>query len=229
MNRIDRLFGILILLQSRKYTSAERIADQYQISIRTVYRDVRALCDQGIPVSFEPAKGYFIVQGYFLPPVSFNSDEANALLIMEKLVSGFADQSIATHYATALNKVKAVLKHGQKEKLEFLNSNIKMQLPECIKNEFEYLAILQQTISSQQMIEIAYSNQNQEATKREIEPIGLIFYAFAWHLIAWCHLRQEYRDFRVSRIVQIRNLEIPFRKTEHMPLSEYMKFLPVNY
>lgn len=229
MNRIDRLFGILILLQSRKYTSAERIADKYQISIRTVYRDVRALCEQGIPVSFEPAKGYFIVQGYFLPPVSFNSDEANALLIMEKLVSGFADQSIATHYATALNKVKAVLKHGQKEKLEFLNSNIKMQLPACIKNEFEYLAILQQTISSQQMIEIAYSNQNQEATKREIEPIGLIFYAFAWHLIAWCHLRQEYRDFRVSRIVQIRNLEIPFRKTGHMPLSDYMKLLPVNY
>ncbi|WP_228098786.1 YafY family protein [Pedobacter sp. MC2016-24] len=229
MNRIDRLFGILLLLQTRKYTNADRIADQYQISIRTVYRDIRALCEQGIPISFEPAKGYFIVQGYFLPPISFNSDEANALLIMEKLVAGFTDQSITTHYNTALNKVKAVLKHNQKEKLEFLDNNIKLQLPESIKNEFEYLSVLQQTISAQHIIEIAYSNYNQENSNRQVEPIGLVFYAFNWHLIAWCHLRLEYRDFRVSRIVKVRNLEIPFKKTPHLSLNDYMKSLPVNY
>lgn len=229
MNRIDRLFGILLLLQTRKYTNADRIADQYQISIRTVYRDIRALCEQGIPISFEPAKGYFIVQGYFLPPISFNSDEANALLIMEKLVAGFTDQSITAHYNTALNKVKAVLKHSQKETLEFLNDNIKLQLPESIKNEFEYLSILQQVISARHIIEIDYSNYNQESSKREVEPIGLVFYAFNWHLIAWCHLRQEYRDFRVSRIVKVRNLETAFRKSTHLSLNDYMKSLPVNY
>lgn len=229
MNRIDRLFGILLLLQTRKYTNADRIADQYQISIRTVYRDIRALCEQGIPISFEPSKGYFIVQGYFLPPISFNSDEANALLIMEKLVAGFTDQSITTHYNTALNKVKAVLKHSQKETLEFLNDNIKLQLPESIKNEFEYLSVLQQVISARHIIEIDYSNFNQESSKREVEPIGLVFYAFNWHLIAWCHLRQEYRDFRVSRIVKVRNLETAFRKSAHLTLNDYMKSLPVNY
>jgi predicted DNA-binding transcriptional regulator YafY len=89
MNRIDRLFGILVLLQTRKYITAEKIADQYEISIRTVYRDIKALSEQGIPISFEQPKGYFIVQGYFLPPVSFNTEEANALLIMERVVTGF--------------------------------------------------------------------------------------------------------------------------------------------
>ena len=80
MNRMDRLLGIVTLLQSKKYVPAEKIADKYNISVRTVYRDVKALVELGIPVSFEPNRGYFVVQGYFLPPVAFSSEEANALL-----------------------------------------------------------------------------------------------------------------------------------------------------
>jgi len=230
MNRIDRLFGILILLQSKKYVTAERIAEQFDISVRTVYRDVKALGEQGIPISFEQPKGYFIVQGYFLPPVSFTSDEANALLIMERLVPRFADKSISAHYTTALNKVKGVLKNTQKEKLELLGNSIQMQLhKDYFNNEFDHLAELQNAISGQCIIEIDYQNNNGESSKREVEAIGLIFYAFNWHLIGWCHLRNEYRDFRVSRIVKVRNLDCPFRKKDHMPLSDYMKMLPVNY
>ncbi len=230
MNRIDRLFGILLLLQTKKYLSADKIADQFQISTRTVYRDIKALLEQGVPISFEQPKGYYIVQGYFLPPVSFSSDEANALLIMERLVSRFADKSIFTNYTSALNKVKAVLKHSQKEKLELLNESIKFQLHhELLNDEFDHLADLQNAISGQCMIEIDYQNNNKESSKRKVEAIGLIFYAFNWHLIAWCHLRKEYRDFRVSRIVNVRNLNVPFTKADHMPVSEYMKLLPVNY
>lgn len=229
MNRIDRLFGILILLQSKKYTSAERIAEQYGISTRTVYRDIRALGEQGIPLSFEPNKGYFIVQGYFLPPVSFNSDEANALLLMERFLEGFADKSILTHYTSALNKVKNVLRTVQKEKLESLNEHIKLQLPERLKNDFEYLSVLQNAISAKCIIELDYKNNKAEVSKREVEPIGLIFYAFSWHLIGWCHLRKEYRDFKLVNMINIRCTEIPFRKTEHIQVSEYMKMLPVNF
>lgn len=230
MNRIDRLFGILVLLQTRKYSTADKIADQFEISVRTVYRDIKALSEQGVPISFEQPRGYFIVQGYFLPPISFTSDEANALLIMERLVSRFADKSIFTNYTTALNKVKAVLKHSQKEKLELLNESIKFQLNhEMINDEFDHLAGLQNAISGRCVIEIDYQNNNGENTKREVEAIGLIFYAYNWHLIAWCHLRMGYRDFRVSRIIKVRNLDFPFRKTDHMPVSEYMKMLPVDY
>jgi predicted DNA-binding transcriptional regulator YafY len=230
MNRIDRLFGILLLLQTKKYISADKIADQFQISTRTVYRDIKALLEQGVPISFEQPRGYYIVQGYFLPPVSFSSDEANALLIMERLVSRFADKSIFTNYTSALNKVKAVLKHAQKEKLELLNESIKFQLNhEWVNEEFDHLADLQNAISGKYLIEIDYQNQNKESSKREVEAIGLVFYAYNWHLIAWCHLRNEYRDFRVSRIVKVRNLEMPYRKKDHMALNEYMKLLPVDY
>ncbi|MES2650804.1 MAG: YafY family protein [Bacteroidota bacterium] len=229
MNRIDRLFGILILLQSKKYTSAERIAEQYGISIRTVYRDIKALGEQGIPLSFEPNKGYFIIQGYFLPPVSFNSEEANALLLMERFLEGFADKSILTHYTSALNKVKNVLRTAQKDKLESLNEHIKLQLPERLKNDFEYLSVLQNAISAKCIIEIDYKNNKEEVSKREVEPIGLIFYAFSWHLIGWCHLRKEYRDFKLNNIIHVKCTEIPFRKTDHMLVNDYMKMLPVNF
>lgn len=229
MNRIDRLFGILTLLQTRKYVTGEKLSEKFNISVRTVYRDVKALCEQGIPVSFEPHKGYFITQGFFLPPVSFTTDEANALLLIEGIVNGFTDRSIQTHYASALNKVKAVLPSTQKEKLEILNNTIKSQLPDCFKNDFDYLSTLQQVISIKKIIILEYSNNKKEASKREVEPIGLVFYAMSWHLIAWCHKRNDYRDFKVSRIVKITNTEIPFTKTEHMPMSEYVKQVPVNY
>src|SRR5690606_12219474 len=229
MNRIDRLFGILILLQSKKYIKAETIADKFGISIRTVYRDIKALGEQGIPLSFEPAKGYFVVQGYFLPPVSFSSEEANALLLMEHVVYGFADKSIGRHYSNALSKVKAVLRSSQKEKLELLHNSIGLQLPERIIPDFEHLSLLQEAITSKSILEIEYKNNQEENSKRQIEPIGLIFYAFSWHLIAWCHLREAYRDFKVSRILNIHTTGMLFTKSEHMEIKEYMKMLPVNY
>lgn len=229
MNRIDRLFGILTLLQSRKYVPAEKIAAKFDISIRTVYRDVKALCEQGIPVSFEQNKGYFVVRGYFLPPVSFTSEEANALVLMETMVRSFADKSIQTHYSTALNKMKAVMGYTQKERLEHLNDNIKLQVPNCMTNDFEYLSVLQNAIGEKYILKIDYRNNNGESSNRYVEPIGLVFYAFNWHLIAWCHLRKEYRDFRVSRIVRVEMTSRAFEHQEHISLNDYMKLLPVDF
>jgi predicted DNA-binding transcriptional regulator YafY len=229
MNRIDRLFGILTLLQAKKYVPAEKISEKFNISIRTVYRDVKALGEQGIPVSFEQHKGYFLVQGYFLPPVSFITEEANALLLMESMVLGFADRSIGKHYSNALNKIKSVLRDGEKEKLEKLDSNIRFQIPECFHKNFEYLSTLQNAISARQMIELEYQNKNNEVSKRHVEPIGLIFYAFNWHLIAWCHIRNDYRDFKVVNILKIITTGQPFLKENHIELNHYMDQLPVNF
>lgn len=229
MNRIDRLLGILTLLQSKKFVPAEKIANKYSISIRTVYRDIKALGELGIPVSFEAPKGYFVVQGYFLPPVSFSSEEANALLLSESLVYGFADKSIQKHYSTALNKVKAVLRSSQKEKLDVLDESIKMQMHPRFTLNVEYLSLLQASIAVKTILEIEYKDNKEQVTKRQLEPIGLIFYAFNWHLIGWCHTRKDYRDFKVSRIIHLGDTGLPFKKTQHISVNEYMKSLPVDY
>lgn len=229
MNRVDRLFSILTLLQSRKYVTAEKIAEKFDMSIRTVYRDLKALCESGVPISFEPKKGYCIVEGYFLQPLSFSTEEANALLLMEAVTYGFADKSIQTHYASAVNKVRAVLKSSQKEKAEILANNMKLQIPACYAQNSDYLSLFQNAIISKMIVELHYKNNNNEVSKRDIEPIGLIFYAFSWHLIAWCHMRNDYRDFKLTNILKIKNTEIPFTRTNHIELNDYMKLLPVDF
>ena len=229
MNRIDRLFGILTLLQSKKFVPAEKIADKFRISVRTVYRDIKALGESGIPISFEQQKGYFVVQGYFLPPVAFTNEEANAFLLMEAIVSGFADKSIQTHYSNGLNKIKAVLRGSQKDTIDTLAGNIKLQVPDRFRYDFEYLSLLQGAISAKSILEVDYKNNNEEISKRKVEPIGLVFYAFSWHLIGWCHIRNDYRDFKVARILKLKNTGETFLKPDHIELESYMKLLPVDY
>ena len=207
MNRIDRLFGI---------------------SVRTVYRDVKALTEQGIPVSFEQHRGYFLVQGYFLPPVSFTPEEANALLLMEKMALNFTDKSIHAHYTTALHKVKAVLRSKEKDRFEQLNSRIRTHLPQQFANNFDYLATLQSAISDRHIIEVEYCNSSGIASLRRMEPIGLIFYGAAWHIIAWCHLRNEYRDFKVVRIARLTATGIPFKTEQHISLNDYIADRQLN-
>jgi len=226
MNRIDRLFGITTMLQSRKYVPAEKIAEKFGISVRTVYRDVKALVEQGIPVSFEQNRGYFLVQGYFLPPVTFTTGEANALLLMEAIVSAFADNSIQTHYSAALNKVKSVMRPAEREKLEVLTSHIRLKLPDCFRGNFDYLAALQTAISGQHILEMEYRNNSGITSLRQMEPIGLVFYALAWHIIGWCHLRRAYRDFKVARILRLTDTQQPFLNPDHISIDQYMMNLP---
>lgn len=229
MNRVDRLLGMLTHLQSKKYVPAEKLAEKFNISVRTVYRDIKALTELGIPVSFEQYKGYFIVAGYFLPPVAFSADEANALLLMGKLVAGFGDRSIEKHYSNALLKIKTVLRSTQKDVMETLDEHIVFQFPEKYTPNFEYLTVIQNAIAEKKVLKMVYKNQKEETSTREIEPIGLVFYAFFWHVIAWCSLRGEYRDFKVSRIQQLHMTLSPFSGNGRLSIQEYMQQLPVNY
>ena len=208
---------------------AEKLAEKFGISIRTVYRDIKAIGESGIPVSFEAQKGYFIVPGYFLPPVSFTSEEANAMLLMESMVAGFADQSIRRHYSEALNKIKSVLRAPQKEKMEILHKHTRFQLPAGMASNAAHLSVLQEAIASRCLLEISYQKKDATQSRRLIEPIGLIYYAFSWHVIAWCHQRQDYRDFRVSRILNIHTTGEHFTRDQHGVLNTYMQSLPVDF
>ena len=200
---------------------AEKLADKFDISVRTVYRDIRALEEIGIPVSFENNKGYFVVQGYFLPPVSFTSDEANALIVLAALANRFGDKFIVKSSDNALNKIRAVLRQGDKEKTEKLVSKIKVFNPYNGLNN--HLSEIQNAISEQQVLEIEYTDAKQNITKREIEPIGMIYYTEQWHVIAWCWMRNDYRDFRMFQIGSLRNTAKPFRKTDHITIEEHIR------
>ncbi len=225
MNRIDRLFGLVTLLQARKYASAEQIAEQFETSVRTVYRDIRALGEQGIPVSFEVGRGYFLVQGYFLPPVTFSAAEANALLLLETLGATLADQSIRPHVAAALQKVKAVLRGPVQDQLTQLASGIRLHVPEYTEGHMQYLATIQAAIAGRQVLALDYHDKEGRRTRRHVEPIGLVFYNFTWHLVGWCQLRHAYREFRVSRLHHLAATTLPVTNPALLSLADYLASL----
>lgn len=225
MNRVDRLFGITILLQARKYVPAERIAGQFHISVRTVYRDIKALAEQGIPVSFEVGRGYFLVPGYFLPPPGFTADEANALILLGILGTALADQSIQPHVLTALQKVKVVLRGPAQDRVGQLADSIRLRVPEYREGNTTYLATIQAAIASRYVLEMEYQDKAGARTQRRIEPIGLVFYNFAWQLVGWCQLRGAYREFRVARMHRLTATTQPFTNQAPLSLAEYLASL----
>jgi predicted DNA-binding transcriptional regulator YafY len=225
MNRIDRLFGILTILQSKKYVTADQIANKFEISIRTVYRDIKALSESGIPVSFEQPKGYFIVQGFFLPPLSLTIEEANALILMTSLAEKFADKSITRHSKSAITKLLTILRYSDKDKAEIISSNTYVYLPDNERIDAEYLSIIQQSITEKIILEIEYTNNQGIFSKREIEPIGLAFYSNQWHLIAWCWKRNQYIDFKTRMISKLIKTPNTFRNKSHWTIHEYFKSL----
>lgn len=225
MNRVDRLFGILILLQAKKFVTAEKIAEKYKLSVRTIYRDIKALGELGIPVSFEPYKGYFIVQGYFLPPLSFTVEEANALILMASLSEKFADNSIAQNSTDALNKIRNVLRTYDKDKAECFANQINVYLPDDQKPTNDFLSSIQKSITEKLILEITYTNNHNITSQRQIEPIGLVFYTFQWHIIAWCWSRKAYRDFKVKLISKLSETKLAFKMTNHLDINQYIKTL----
>jgi predicted DNA-binding transcriptional regulator YafY len=228
MNRIDRLTAILIQLQTKRVVKAEEIASRFEISLRTVYRDVKALMEAGVPIGSEAGKGYFIVDGYHLPPVMFTQHEASALVLAGKLVEKMTDDSIRKEFQSALFKIQSVLHDPEKDHLESLQSHIEVRQThhdsnEASEGQYHYLNDVQQAVVDKHVLTMDYfSSYNSELTKREVEPIGLFYYSDSWHLIAWCRLRNGYRDFRVDRIRNLKSRGEKFDARNLITLKEYL-------
>ena len=225
MNRIDRLISVLTTLQSKKFVTADYIAEKYEISIRTVYRDIKALGEIGVPIDYEPQKGYTVLQGFFLPPVLLTSDEANALIMISKLSERYTDKTIQKNVFNAIDKIKSVLRYSEKEKADLLQEKIGIYISPETDHSKDYLTVIQNSIVDKQILKISYLNNLNKASEREIEPIGMSFYTNQWHLIAWCWERNEYRDFKVLQIQELRNIGMSFRKESHFTLEEYINSL----
>jgi len=232
VNRIDRLHAILTHLQSKKRVTAQEIADRFSISLRTVYRDVKALDESGVPVIGEAGTGYTVMEGYRLPPVMFTQEEASALLLGSKLAEQFTDGSVKKHFSAALFKIKAVLRGPDKEYVESLTDSIEILSRRPVTEEISrhYLSLFQQAIVHKKVVDIKYqSPMREETTKRNVEPIGLLYYSSAWHLIAWCRLRNDYRDFRLSRMLNVSLGEEQFDASTHPSVQEYLRQITAEY
>lgn len=226
MNRIDRLSAIIIQLQSRKTIRAQDIAERFGVGLRTVYRDIRALEEAGIPLVGEAGVGYSLVEGYRLPPIMFTREEATAFITAEKLVSKLTDAANGLSYSTAMDKVRSVLKNIEKDYLENIDEKIEVikanrGVPE--RGQHNPLQTILKAIAELSVMELDYfSYYRQEHTKREIEPVGVFYLDHYWHLIAYCRERNAFRDFRFDRIYGIRAIDKQF-VDRHPSLQDYLK------
>lgn len=224
MNRIDRISAILIQLQSRRVVKAADIAERFNISLRTVYRDVKTLEEAGIPLIGEAGVGYSIMDGYRLPPVMFTREEATAFLTAEKFVEKLTDASTMTNYKSAMYKVRAILKTTEKDMLEGMDSRIavlKNVIQENIPANNHIQTILHSIVQKNILTINYFAHHSQEDTKRNIEPIGIFYLSGYWHLIAYCRLRNDYRDFRIDRIKNLKVTDDLFHD-DHPTLKDYI-------
>jgi len=226
MNRIDRIAAILIQLQSKKTVKAQEIAERFSISLRTVYRDIKALEASGVPVGGEAGIGYSLMEGYRLPPVQFTKEEAMAFLTAEKMVEKLTDASSRKHYSEAMLKIKAVLRYTEKNMLEEMDHHIEVlenpYLPSK-ENNPGHLQTLLQGIRDRQLLSIGYfANHTQQYSNRDIEPVGIFFMTGNWYLIGYCHMRQDYRHFRTDRISYIHTTGRYFEQ-QHPSLKSFLE------
>jgi len=199
MKRLHRLTAILVKLQSQKVVQASDLADKFQVSVRTIYRDMLALSDAGVPIGAEAGTGYYLVDGYSLPPIMFTEKEANALITASKIIQTNNDASLINDYNEVVEKVKAILNTTQKEKLALLEERI-VSPPYKKPPVSTYLSVIQKAITDLRVLEIQYTSASQAYTKRAVEPLGVYFTNTIWVMIAYCRLRNDYREFRTDRI-----------------------------
>lgn len=219
--RLSRLNAILTLLQSKRIVTAADIAEKFGVSKRTAYRDIRALEQSGIPIYTEEGKGYSLVDGFALPPVMFTEEEANALITAEVIVSRNRDRSLVEHHKSAIDKVKAVLRYSSKDKANLLADRLFFM--KNFKSEFtsNNLSTLQSAITNMTLLFIRYQSvATGEFSERTIEPTALYHSSDNWILIAWCQLRQAYREFRLDKIEQLSLLDQRFEDRK-FDLSTY--------
>lgn len=226
MNRVDRLLALLLFLQSRRVTTADQLARHFELSLRTIYRDLAALGEIGVPIAAEAGVGYTLRPGFHLPPVNFTAEEANALVTGGMLVGHLTDASVRPQMHSALAKVRAILPREQQDRAIRLERAMTMTATVEAPAQAD-LGLLQRALAEQRVVQFTYPSPSQsEPTKRTVEPLGLIRYLERWHLIAWCRTRRSLRDFRTDRMEKVTLSRQTFTPKEAFSLSDYVRSMP---
>lgn len=220
--RLARLTAILTQLQSKKLLTAREIAEKHQVSIRTVYRDIRTLEQSGVPIITEEGRGYSLMSSYQLPPIMLTEAEANALITAEKVVLKNKDESLVKHYQEAIMKIKATLRHTDKEKVNLLENRIHIRSNSAEAKTSDYLIQLQSAITNYNLAQIEYHSLQGEKSSRTIEPFALYSTQGNWILIAFCRKRQDFRAFRLDCIQKL-YLQSACFEPHPISLSEYFE------
>jgi predicted DNA-binding transcriptional regulator YafY len=228
MTRTDRLVAMVMHLQGRRLVRAEDMAAHFEVSVRTIYRDIAALGEAGVPITGEAGVGYSLVRSYHLPPVMLTADEAAALFVGAEMVRQFTDASLSEPMNAATDKLRAVLPRDRQEHVERLaRQTVVMGRAGNIATDpaaQPWLLAVQRGVAQRRVLRLRYRGAGQtEETEREVEPLGVVFYGGAWYLVAWCRLRRDLRHFRTDRMQRLEMLSEMFPARPEFSLATHLK------
>ena len=217
MNRTDRLLAIVIELQARGKRRADDLAATFEVGKRTIYRDIQALCEAGVPIISTPGQGYTLLEGYFLPPLRFSTDEALILLLGGDMMAQSFDAEYRLAAQSATRKIAGALPEALREEVRSLQERIRFFAEGEPGGDAERLRQLRRAIVGRHTVRFGYrARQSQDGASarsvREADPYGLAHVSKAWYLVAYCHLRKDIRNFRVDRMEQLTVLSRSFER-----------------
>jgi predicted DNA-binding transcriptional regulator YafY len=227
--RLSRLTAILTQLQTKRLLTASELANKFSVSNRTIYRDIKALEQSGVPILTEEGKGYTLMDGYRIPPIMFTESEANALITAEQLILKNKDASFVKEYSEAINKIKSVLCSGTKDKVDLLSNRIIFRHNSDNDQTSNYLSTLQLALTNYNLTKLKYhSTDTDQTTERTVEPFAIYSTHENWLLIAFCRLRKDFRAFRLDRIQGLSVLNETF-VPHKITLTEYFEICKAKY
>ena len=210
MNHLARLLSILTILKSKRITTGGELAKKFDVSLRTIYRDIKKLEESGVPIITIEGRGYSIMDGYSVAPIMFDEADDNALITAEQLIAKTNDDSLIKHFEQTLQKIKSVFKSTLQSQGEMLSSKMLVVKSKADEVKTTSLSYIQMAIVNFRVTELNYKDKHQATTRRKIEPLAIFCYDEMWIVVGWCRLRQDYRSFRLDRIQHFKILEETF-------------------
>jgi predicted DNA-binding transcriptional regulator YafY len=221
VRRADRLFRLVQRLRRRGgiIVTAAQLAEALEVSERTVYRDVRDLILSGVPIRGEAGVGYALGKEFDLPPLMFDEDEIEALVLGSRIVASRADPVLASAAQSVLAKVEAVLPERLRHRIaESATFAVKLR-PK--RDGADRLSLLRSAIRSRRKVAFRYLDRDATESRRQVRPLGLFFWSQAWSLGAWCELRRDFRNFRLDRMDELSVTEQAFAHESGRGLADF--------
>ncbi len=219
MRKSERLFQLVTLLQGRRTAmTAQSLAEKLGVGVRTVYRDVQALVLSGVPIDGEAGVGYRLRAGFDLPPLMFEMEEVTALLAGSRMVQAWTDPELADAARRAETKILSVLTRSMLNEV----SRLPYRIPDYQRPERETHGLLRKACELRLKVKVSYRDMKEQESERTLWPLGMVGWGDHWTLLAWCELRDEYRNFRFDRILHIDCLPEQYPQHPQRNLEHYL-------
>lgn len=221
MRRADRLFQIIQILRRGRVTTAARLAEELEVSVRTVYRDVSDLVCSGVPIEGEAGVGYALPRSFDLPPLMFTEDEIEALVLGARTVESWADPALKEAAARVLSKVEAVLPDRLRARVtDSAIFSLNFRPDPGIDGA---LGLLRQALRGRRKVRFSYRRGDGAGSSRVVRPLCLSLTAPVWLFTAWCELRADFRNFRVDRMDRVTVLDEGFEQEPGRGLGDFLR------